>query len=202
MPNTVSKTDNFLKAIEKYAEEQKSKIQSEAEDFKDKELNKAEEEGLREAYTLIQRKMAQVNTKISSEFSKAEGESKKKIFIRRKEIFDQVFAKAKDKLIAFTQTEQYLSSLEKSARLIAEKLSADDIVILVSESDLNNKSAVKIIQKAFGRNCEIKGSAEIAIGGLMGLSHKLGLLIDETLDTKLEEQHEWFYKNSGLCVTD
>ena len=30
MPGTVSKTDNFLKAIEKYAEEQRSKIQSEA----------------------------------------------------------------------------------------------------------------------------------------------------------------------------
>lgn len=202
MPNTVSKTDNFLKAIEKYAEEQKSKIQSEAEDFKDKELNKAEEEGLKEAYTLIQRKMAQVNIQISSEFSKAEGESKKKIFIKRKEIFDEVFEKAKNKLIEFTNTSEYLSSLEKSAKLISETLSADDIIILLSKNDIDNQEAVKIIKKSFGQNCEIKESDEITIGGIMGLSKKLGLLADETLDTKLEEQHEWFYKNSGLCVTD
>ena len=39
MPGTVSKTDNFLKAIEKYAEEQRSKIQSEAEDFRERELS-------------------------------------------------------------------------------------------------------------------------------------------------------------------
>ena len=42
MPDIVSKTDNFLKAIEKYAAEQRSKIESEAEEFKSKELNKAE----------------------------------------------------------------------------------------------------------------------------------------------------------------
>ena len=61
MPGTVSKTDNFLKAIEKYAEEQRSKIQSEAEDFRERELNKAEEEGLREAYVLIQKKMTEID---------------------------------------------------------------------------------------------------------------------------------------------
>ena len=39
MPDTTSKTDNFLKAIEKYAEEQRTKMKSEAEVFKAKEIN-------------------------------------------------------------------------------------------------------------------------------------------------------------------
>ena len=81
MPDTVSKTDNFLKAIEKYAEEQRSKIQSEAEDFKEKELNKAEEEGLREAYVLIQKKMTDIKTQIASELSKAETASPLKLVV-------------------------------------------------------------------------------------------------------------------------
>ena len=66
MPETVSKTDNFLKAIEKYAEQQRSKIQSEAEDFKQKELSKAEDEGLKEAYILIQKKMNDIKAEIAS----------------------------------------------------------------------------------------------------------------------------------------
>ena len=37
--------------------------------------------------------------------------------------------------------------------------------------------------------------------GLTGLSRQLGLLVDETLDTKLENQKEWFCENSGLTVT-
>ena len=99
MPDTVSKTDNFLKAIEKYAEEQRNQIQSEAETFKERELNKAEEEGLREAYALLQRKMSRINTEISTALSKAEGESRKKLYKRRREIHDEVFKKAEARLL-------------------------------------------------------------------------------------------------------
>ena len=95
MPDTVSKTDNFLKAIEKYAEEQRTKIRSEAEDFKEKELNKAEEEGLREAYVLIQKKMSDIKTEISAGLSRAETASRRRIFVRRQEIEADVFEKAK-----------------------------------------------------------------------------------------------------------
>lgn len=199
MPDTVSKTDNFLKAIEKYAEEQRTKIQSEAEDFKEKELNKAEEEGLREAYVLIQKKMSDINTKIASELSKAESASRKEIFIKRKEISEKVFEKAKQKLLDYTKTAKYSDMLQKSTKEISSRLNADDVVLLVKEDDMKFEKELKA---AFGRNCEVKSSNEIVIGGVMGISHKMGLLADETLDTKLSEQHEWFYENSGLCVTE
>lgn len=199
MPDTVSKTDNFLKAIEKYAEEQRTKIQSEAEDFKEKELNKAEEEGLREAYVLIQKKMSDINTKIASELSKAESASRKEIFIKRQEISEKVFEKAKQKLLDYTKTAKYSDMLQKSTKEISSRLNTDDVVLLVKEDDMKFEKELKA---AFGRNCEVKSSNEIAIGGVMGISHKMGLLADETLDTKLSEQHEWFYENSGLCVTE
>ena len=200
MADTVSKTDNFLKAIEKYAEEQRTKIESEAADFKEKELNKAEEEGLREAYVLIQKEMTDVKTQIAAELSRAENASRKKIFIRRKEIEDEVFELAKEKLIAYAKTDQYVKSVEESAAKISEKLTADDVIIKISEKDLKLKDQ---IIKAFGSGkCDIQVSEDILIGGITGQSRELGLLIDETLDTKLEEQHEWFYANSGLKVTE
>ena len=201
MADTVSKTDNFLKAIEKYAEEQRTKIESEAADFKEKELNKAEEEGLREAYVLIQKEMTDVKTQIAAELSRTENASRKKIFIRRKEIEDEVFELAKEKLIAYAKTDQYVKSVEESASKISEKLTADDVIIKISEKDLKLKEQ---IIKAFGntRKCEIQVSEDIVIGGITGQSRELGLLIDETLDTKLDEQHEWFCENSGLKVTE
>ncbi|MBR2176807.1 MAG: V-type ATP synthase subunit E [Clostridia bacterium] len=201
MPETVSKTDNFLKAIEKYAEEQRTRIQSEAEDFKEKELNKAEEEGLREAYVLIQKEMTDINTEISAELSRAENASRKKTFVRRQEIEAEVFEDAKKRLLEFTKTNDYIKSLERSAKLIAEKLDSDDAVLVLSERDISLKDSVS---KAFGRRrkCEIRTSADIQIGGLIGQSRSLGILIDETLDTKLSEQHEWFCENSGLKVTE
>ena len=176
-------------------------IESEAADFKEKELNKAEEEGLREAYVLIQKEMTDVKTQIAAELSRAENASRKKIFIRRKEIEDEVFELAKEKLIAYAKTDQYVKSVEESAAKISEKLTADDVIIKISEKDLKLKEQ---IIKAFGntRKCEIQVSEDIVIGGITGQSRELGLLIDETLDTKLDEQHEWFCENSGLKVTE
>lgn len=204
MADTVSKTDNFLRAIEKYAEEQRTKIQSEAEDFREKELNKAEEEGLREAYVLIRKKMSDINIQISSELSKAESASRKKTFICRKEISDKVFEDAEKKLIEFTKTPKYLETLKKSAFAIGERLKSDDVVLMVSERDLKFKDEIaESFKNAGGYEVyEIISDSSISIGGITGLSRKLGLLADETLDTKLDEQHEWFYENSGLKVTE
>ncbi len=199
MPDTVSKTDNFLKAIEKYAEEQRSKIQSEAEDFKERELNKAEEEGLREAYVLIQKKMTNIKTQIAAELSRAETASRRKTFARRQQIEAEVFEKAAAKLAEYTKTEPYAKGLEKSAKSMAKLLNADDVVLKVRKQDLVHKNKIFL---AFGRKCEVVASDEIRIGGLIGVSHQLGLLADETLDSKLEAQHEWFCENAGLKVTE
>lgn len=201
MPDTVSKTDNFLKAIEKYAEEQRNKIQHEAEDFKEKELNKAEEEGLREAYVLIQKEMTDIKTQISAELSRAENASRKKTFVRRQEIEAEVFAEAEKKLLDYTKTDDYVKALKESAKKISEKLNTDDVVIKISEKDAKLSDKVA---EAFGngRKCEVVLSEDIRIGGLTGQSREIGILIDETLDTKLEEQREWFFANSGLKVTE
>ncbi len=199
MPDIVSKTDNFLKAIEKYAAEQRSKLESEAEDFKEKELNKAEEDGLKEAYVLLQRKMSAINTSIARELSKAENASRKSIFVKRQEIEEKVFARAKERLEAYTATADYETKLLTSVKRIAARLTADDVVLYVKQRDM--KYQQKILS-AFGRNCTVQPSDEITIGGVTGISRSMGLLADETLDTKLSQQREWFCENSGLKVTE
>ena len=198
MPDIVSKTDNFLKAIEKYAAEQRSKIESEAEEFKSKELNKAEEDGLKEAYVLLQKKMLSINTSIARELSKAENASRKSTFAKRQEIEDKVFERAKEKLLEYAGTDKYIQKLLESTKTVSEKLTADDVTLYVCERDLKLKD--KIIS-AFGRNCTVQSSSEIQIGGIMGISRTVGLLADETLDTKLQNQREWFCENSGLTIT-
>ncbi len=197
MSDTVSKTDNFLRAIEKYAEEQRNKIKSEAETFKEKELTKAEEEGLREAYSFIQHKMASIKTEISRELSKAESQSRREIFIRRMEIADEVFKRAEDKLIQFTKTDKYADFLKKSVRETAKYLKSDDVIIFVNENDMRFSEDIK---SSFGNQCEVRPSEDITIGGISAQSRKLGLIADETLDTKLSEQREWFCENSGLHI--
>lgn len=216
MAEMQSNSDNFLKAIEKYAEEQRNKIRFESESFKKQELEKAESEGLREAYTLIQREMAAIRTEISSQLSRDEMTSKQKLFEKRNQMADSIFEKVAEKLTEFTNTVDYEELLLESVKKIAQALRADDIIFFVKESDLKFAEKIKSaynseilkdkklsdkIKSAFSPSCEIKSSKEIKIGGIAGKSASLGLIADETLDTKLDGQREWFYQNSGLRVT-
>lgn len=199
MPDTMSKTDNFLQAIEKYAEEQRGRLRSEAEAFKERELNAAEEEGMRDAYLMIQKTMADVNNRIAADTSRAIAEGKQRVFTRRQQIEDEVFAKATRKLSAFTESDQYPAFLTKCAVNISRVLKAEDVVLYVCECDLKYK---KKLRDYFGQNCEVLPSDTIQIGGIMGHSRSRGLVADETIDTRLEQQREWFYEHSGLTVTE
>lgn len=206
-----------MKAIEKYAEEQRNKIRFESESFKKQELEKAETEGIREAYTLIQREMAAIRTEISSQLSRDEMASRKKIFEKRNKMTENVFEKVTQRLVEFTKTADYEKLMLESVKKIAQALKADDVIFFIKESDLKFADKIKVaytaerlkdkkladkIKSAFSPSCEVKSSKEIKIGGITGRSASLGLIADETLDTKLDGQREWFYQNSGLRVTE
>ncbi len=199
MSSTVSQTDNFLKAIEKYAEEQRRRIRTEVEDLREKELARAEEEALREAYELLRRQMADAQTELASRVSCEENEGRKKVFQRRKEIEERVFADVRKKLSDYTRTPAYEKLLQESVLRIRECLQADDLVIFCRQEDkalLDRLCALQAIP------CRAEVSEEITLGGLIGRSASLGLLSDDTLDTRLQMQYEWFYEHAGLSVTE
>lgn len=196
MPST-EKESAFLEAITKYAEQQRNEIHAEVEQFKEEELKKAEIEVLTDAYTLIQKEMAQMRKEVATEISHEEMEGKKKLFLQRQEITQEVFEKAKEKLSAYTQTELYPSLLEGYASSIAKVLTKPGTILLVKASDL---AFADRIQKAYALPCEVKADDSILIGGIRGSNEEMGLVADETLDSKLEAQYEWFFSNSGLSV--
>lgn len=217
MSETQNNADNFLKAIEKYAEEQRNQLKFEFEAYKKKEIEKAEDEGLREAYALIQREMSAIKREISGKLSRDELDSRRKLFEKRNDMADKVFRKAAQRLIDFTKSPEYEAMLIESVKKIALSLRSDDVVFYVKSGDLKFADKIKAtytseisrekrltdkIRTAFSSSCEVKASKDIKIGGITGRSARLGLIADDTLDTKLDGQREWFYKNSGLKVTE
>lgn len=196
MPSA-EKASAFLQAINKYAEEQRNEIHAEVEQFKEEELKKAEIEVLTDAYTLIQKEMAQMRKEVATEISHEEMEGKKKLFLQRRQITQEVFDKAKEKLLAYTKTDTYPSLLEGYASSIAKILTKPGTVLWVKESDL---AYADRIQTAYGLPCQVKADDSILIGGIRGSNPEMGLVADETMDSKLEAQYEWFFSNSGLSI--
>ena len=193
--NQDKKTSSFLKAINKYAQQQSEAIKLEVEEFKKKEIKKATDEGISDAYKLIQKEIATKKSQIISESARLEQESRNKLFIRRNEIVESVFADAKAQLLEFTDTDDYIGYIKKSVAEMAEYFKDNEFTVYIKESDCSKKSE---IQSVASINIEVDNSIEI--GGIKGFCEKLSILIDDTFDSKLEDERVWFAENSGLKV--
>lgn len=191
------KLNKFYIAINHYAEEQRKKIENEVTEFKRKELDETEFEVLNESYRLIQKEMAEMRNKISHEIAQCEMSKRRELLTKRKKITEEVFEKAYKFLYEFTLKDDYSSLLYKYLKELSNVFNKPGTIIFIKKDDEKYK---ELIQKFFNNNCTIKIDADIRIGGIKACNSDIGMEADETLDSKLENQREWFEKISGMVV--
>lgn len=191
------KTDNFLQAIQRYTEEQRSITNTEVELLKEEKLRKAEENGKRDSERYIQQQLEAKKYVETSKLARLVQESQKKLFRERAKMTDDVFEMAAQKLIKYTETEEYKAKLIESAKKIAKLFSDNRSVIYINEKDMKYSTDLLSV---FSGMAELVTDNSIRIGGLKGYCKSMRIIADETLDTKLCAQREWFIENSGLSV--
>lgn len=196
MENT-AKTDNFLKAIKKYAEEQRHSIQIEVEHIKEEKLKKAREKGELDSKKYISDNLEAKKNEETSKVAKIMQEKQKELFLKRLEMTETIFKKAEDKLINYTKTDKYSQKLIDSAKAISEFFGNKNCTLSISEKDLNSADKISAV---FSGNAEVIADKSIKIGGIKGYCSELNIIADETLDSKLAAQKEWFVENSCLSV--
>lgn len=194
--NEHTKESKFLDAINKYAEQQKAQITQEIEEYKNNKIEQATQQGLQDAYDLIRADISRRKALIVNELAQKELQLRNGLFLERQALCDQVFSQAKEKLLSFTKTEEYLRFLERSLHSVAKKCGHAACRISVAPFDESRREMIqKIIPDA-----EVTVDQHIILGGVKVYCPSLGILMDDTLDTRLEEQRQWFIENSGLKV--
>ncbi len=101
----------------------------------------------------------------------------------------EVFALAQNKLAAFTASAEYAAWLQKSAARIAAAL-GEGCTLYARRADLTLFKAPA--------GCAVAADDSIALGGLKGVSG--AAVADDTLETRLAAQHDWFLEHSGLSI--
>ncbi|WP_099204840.1 V-type ATP synthase subunit E [Scatolibacter rhodanostii] len=187
----------FQEAIFDYAKLQSEQILQELQQKQQEELKCAKETIQQEMSLYIQHRLEKVNSEMSREIAHREQDVKQDILKQRREITNQVFEDAKKRLLDFTQTEEYLPFLLKQVESIKELYAVDDAVFVIKQADERYQED---LQKAFGRPCQFQTDAAIQIGGLQVKSTKLGKMVDQSLDSLLCDQHDWFALYSDLSV--
>ena len=74
-----------------------------------------------------------------------------------------------------------------------------DVELFLRKEDLVFSDDLKAI---FKNGCVVTESDDIVYGGLRAADRKTHCLADDTLDTKLKEQKEWFLEHSGLSIEE
>jgi len=197
MASNDEKMNKFYLAINHYAEEQRQKIEQEVEEFKRKELDEAEVDALSEAYRLIQKEMAEMRNGISREMAQREMNGRRELLAKRNKIADEIFERTTKLLYEFTEKSEYVSLLQKFAGNLQNSFDKPGTVLCIKKEDQKYEEQIK---SSFGKDCTFKVDATIHIGGIRAYNSEMGIMADETLDSLLEDQHEWFEENSGMAV--
>ncbi len=192
-----NKTDNFLKAIKKYAGAQKKAMEGEVKQLKSERLKEAEEKAKRDSEALKKQKLNEVHNSQTAKLATKTQEGQKQLYIARAQMTEEVFKLASDKLKAYAQTAEYRAKLGDSAKAVAELFGGKDCIIYVNERDIAEAEQFKSL---FSAGSEVKADKTIQIGGVKAYCESMGIIADETLDSKLDLQREWFVENAELSV--
>lgn len=163
---------------------------------RDHELAIFEEQVIQEMFGKVQEKSADIRTATVRKVSVAQSEARQRLLKKRGELADKVFAKLRLRLEDYVKTPQYtVAILEELTSLKGEYNHASSTVYL-READMNlNGSISKVLE-----GVKLEADPTIRIGGWKLLNTDAGIVINETLDDRLEGQKAWFLANSGLSI--
>lgn len=197
MAESEERVNLFLEDIDHDALEKRDAIESEVNKYIEAQLASVEEEARSQAEAAISEQRNKLRVEANRQFAAVHNRVKLALSQRRMEIQQSVFAQAREKLAAFTESADYEAFLKKSVSALAAQISGE-AVILVREQDLPYAAQ---LQAAFGRECAVEADRSIKLGGCKVKDLTNGLIADDTLEVRLNAQEEWFLANARLPIS-
>ena len=156
-----------------------------------------EKEILDEAKAIEQEAYNQLRGEASIESSAQLEERLKKLVEKREEYVNTIFTEVKNKLVEFVNSSNYLEYLTSHVKAVSDEYQMTDCVLCVRKEDLKYADDLK---KAYALPIEVEEGQQIQLGGFIIENKTTNVVVDESLDSNLEAQKDWFYKTSGLMI--
>lgn len=183
--------------IERLASLEEEKILAEAKELEAEAYQQIKAEAKKDADALLAKELVEISSNASVEASLSQEEKTKKLVETREAYVTTIFKEAKNRLNEFVNSEGYKMYLIKHMEKISSLYQMSDSILKLRQND--TKYADDLV-KAYGIDLTVEVSDEIKIGGFIIENKATNVVVDESLDTALENQKEWFYKTSGLMI--
>lgn len=183
--------------IERLASKEEEEILAEAKKIEAEIDAQIKAEAKKDADALLDKELAEISSSASVEASMSQEEKTRSLVEKRDEYVADIFNQAKDKLVAFVNSDEYYNYLINHMSKIGKDYQMESSTLYLRNDDLKYQDA---LIKAYGTALEVKESSQIKIGGFIIENKATNVVIDESLDFALENQKDWFYKTSGLMI--
>ncbi|MFQ6793149.1 V-type ATP synthase subunit E [Thomasclavelia sp.] len=183
--------------IERLASKEEEEILAEAKKIEAEIDAQIKAEAKKDADALLDKELAEISSSASVEASMSQEEKTRSLVEKRDEYVADIFNQAKDKLVAFVNSDEYYDYLINHMSKIGKDYQMESSTLYLRNDDLKYQDA---LIKAYGTALEVKESSQIKIGGFIIENKATNVVIDESLDFALENQKDWFYKTSGLMI--
>ncbi|MBQ8209615.1 MAG: V-type ATP synthase subunit E [Clostridia bacterium] len=190
------KSAAFFKAINDASRSHNDAIIKETENFKLQQLEKAKADAqkLYDEYVIAATERIALEDGIEAQ--KLSLLHKKQVIQARQEITDSVFANVTERIKEFTKTDAYGEMLVASAKKMVQLCDGCRIIIYMRSEDAKYENAIKAVSE----NISTAVDGSITLGGIYCVCNEKSIRLNDCLETKLENQKEWFYENSGLYL--
>ena len=188
-----TRAERFLESIRAEGEAACAAIREETE----RAINSQLDETRKTENTRVERTLRfeteRAKTRANRDLSAARMAARATLAAQRQKIADETFSKAREQLAAFVAGKDYAAWLVKSAAALAETM-GESGTLYARTADL------PLLQGKLPAGVALAADDTITLGGLRAANPATGLAADDTLEARLDAQHDWFLENAGLEI--
>lgn len=187
----------FTKEINSQADAQIENLTKQISETKEKNLKRIDSELKSSIFRGMDYELREMNAEHSGNLNRVKTEYSKVLMTEKSKLLDSIISVAKDKCLEFVDTPKYKTLMTKLVKKIGSDFNKKKVEFRVKKADA---VLIDIIKNNFKGDFEIKEISEIEIGGFFVICFEAGLMVDETIDHRLDEKQKWFYEHSELAA--
>ncbi len=187
--------NNFLSEINREAEQTRRQLERETAECIEKELAAGKKEISAEINASAARRIAFVQGDVRREVSHKKAALRGELLHRRDELCSGLFDEARERLKQFTRTDAYADYITATVREAAKRLDLCTCTAYLSPDDMRFEERLHAIA-----DITVKTDGDIKLGGIKIASGDGSLVLNNTLDARLEAERESFRNRCGLTI--
>ena len=201
MPEQTQKLIHFTQNVLKAASKENEELSAQLEGQRKAVLDETRKTALDSAKSYYVRESARLKAEAGREVSKHLMEGRRAIYLRRKEVGQEVLEQVRVRVEQFVASPEYPGRLrELLAQALARLDGVENVTLRLRREDL--PLGPMLAESAAPVKVRVEEAGHIAIGGLSLVCPEVGMRVDCSFDTQLEELGGHFAEIFGLSLSD